>query len=140
MSFIGQKDYTLEVGRGNVSGVTCVQKFGTAPSGIQTTTTDIWSRADATPTQQIWLAPTAARVHSIVSSSAQDASGGTGALSIIIYGLQDWNSAESSETVTLTGTTPVNTVNSYVIIHRMKCVAQSDRDWETILQAIYNYT
>jgi len=54
-------DFALQVARDVVTGIGCVSKFGAAPSGIQTTSTDIWSRANATPTQQIWLAPTAAR-------------------------------------------------------------------------------
>ena len=104
---------------------TPLNKFGRAPSGVQTTASDIWSGCNSTPTQQIWLAPTAARIHAIVSSSVEDKAGGTGATSLIVTGLKTWTSAESSETVTLDGTTPVNTANSYVIIHRMKCVASA---------------
>jgi len=121
----GDWDNGLNIARGLVPGITRINKFGAAPMGIQTTATDIWSRADATPTQQIWLAPTAARIHAIVSSSVADAAGGTGAASVVLFGLKTWDSPESSETVTLTGTTPVNTANSYVIIHRMRAIAQA---------------
>jgi len=116
------KDFGTEVARGVVAGFSRVNKFGAAPEGIQTTATDIWSRADSAATQQIWLAPTAARVHAIVSSSASDDGDpvGVGARTLRVYGLKTWDLAETSEDITLDGTTPVNTAQSYVIIHRMK--------------------
>lgn len=117
--------YGLEVAKGNIPLTTSLQKFGRATNGIQITPTDVWSRADASATQQIWTAPTTARVHAIVSSSAADVSGSTGAISVIVYGLTSWTANEVSETVNLNGVTPVNTVNSYVIIHRIKCIAQA---------------
>jgi hypothetical protein len=122
MTYIHTTEYGLQVARGLVSGVTSVNKFGAAPDGIQLTATDVWTRADATPTQQIWLAPTAARIHAIVSSSANDDGdpAGTGARTIRVYGLKTWDLAETSEDITMNGTTPVNTAQSYVIIHRMK--------------------
>lgn len=115
-------DLGIQVASGLVSGFSRINKFGAAPEGVQTSATDIWSRADATPTQQIWLAPTAARIHAIVSTSVNDDGDpvGTGARTIRVYGLQTWSSAESSEDITLNGTGAVNTANSYVIIHRMK--------------------
>lgn len=118
-------DYFADVAMGMLPTYKSVNKFGYAPSGVQTTETDIWDRADATPTQSVWLPPTQARVHAIVSSSAQDAVGGTGSAQIVVYGLTSWQTAEVSETLTLTGATPVNTSNSYVIIHRMKCIPQA---------------
>lgn len=108
--------YFSELTLGNIPGRTYVSKFGEAPDGIQTSATDVWSRANATPTQQIWLAPTAARVHALVSSSEADT------FTVRVRGLKTWDTAETSEIVTLNGTTPVNTVNSYVIIHRMSCI------------------
>lgn len=119
MSIIFSGNFELQIARGLVSGITGVSQFGHAPNGVQITLTDIWGRADATPTQQIWLAPTAARIHAIVSSSANDSSAGTGARTVRISGLTTWGTAETSETVTLNGTTNVNTVSSYVIINRM---------------------
>jgi len=115
-------NFALSVAAGGVPGVKSVNKFGAAPDGLQTTASDVWSLCNSTPTQQIWLAPTAARIHAIVSASANDDGSpvGTGARTIRIYGLKTWDTAESSEDITLDGTTPVNTVNSYVIIHRMK--------------------
>lgn len=119
-------DTMLDVSAGRFGGFTPVNKFGRAPTGLQTEGTqaggtDIWDRADATPTQSRWLAPTAARVHAIVSSDASDDSDDAlgGAYTVRVYGLQTWDSKETSEVVTLNGTASVNTVNSYVIIHRM---------------------
>lgn len=122
MSYFAPADYGLQVARGLVTGVSRINKFGAAPDGLQTTATDVWSRSDSTPTQQIWLAPTAARIHAIVSTSTSDdgSPAGVGARTIRIYGLKTWADAETSEDITLDGTTPVNTANSYVIIHRMK--------------------
>jgi len=120
-------DYGLSVARGLISGITRVNKFGAAPDGIQTTATDVWSRANSSATQPIWLAPTAARVHQIVSSSDSDGKTGShtsvGARTIRVYGLTSWSTSETSEVITLDGTTNVPTVNSYVIIHRMKVLA-----------------
>jgi len=125
ITFSQRKDYYSELALGNIPGRSIVNKFGAAPNGVQDSATDIWDRADATPTQQIWVAPTQARVHAVASTSAADTSGSTGATSVIVYGLPDWDTPEVNETVNLSGTTPVNTANSYVIIHRMKCVAQA---------------
>lgn len=123
MSYEGRgSDFSLNVARGLVSGMTAVNKFGAAPDGIQTTLTDVWGRANSTPTQQIWLAPTTARLHNIVSTSASDDGSpvGVGARTLRVWGLTSWSAVEVSEDITLNGTTDVSTVNSYVIINRMK--------------------
>ena len=124
MSRTMTKDFTLEVAKGNIPGHYSINKFGSS-SFIQTTPTDVWDKDQAT-----WLAPTAARIHEIVSTSDADSdTGGTvaqgaGARTIRIYGLQDWDSTETSEDIimdgTATGENSVDTANSYVIIHRMK--------------------
>jgi len=109
------KNYMLEAAAGNIEGVMTLHKFGAAPSGVQITSTDIWSRADSTPTQQVWLAPTAARIHTFVSSSTADV------FNVIYYGLSDWDTAETGGTLALNGTVPVNSP-ARVIIHRAKIV------------------
>jgi len=103
-----------------MAGVSSVNKFGHTKNADNADATDIWDAA----AQFIWLAPTAARNHSITSSSDDDGKTGSpasaGARTMRVYGLKTWDSTETSEVVTLTGTDPVITANDYVCIHRMK--------------------
>lgn len=126
MSHLIHTDFFLEVAKGNVTGHASENKYGRAPNGLQTTATDVWDRADAAPTQQIWVAPTQARLHDIVSDSTDDDGdpAGDGARTVRVTGLQTWGSAESSEDLTLNGTTNVPTANSYVIIHRVQVLTK----------------
>lgn len=114
-------DFGVEVVKGNVIDTSSVNKFGRA-TDIDSVNTDLWDRANPTQGQTIWLKPNASRYHSIVSSSTEDNPSGAGASNITIYGLTDWNTPEVSETITLSGTTAINTTRSYVIIHRMKVI------------------
>ncbi|MFQ5351442.1 MAG: hypothetical protein ACE5D3_00015 [Candidatus Binatia bacterium] len=107
-------DPMLSFSMGSVAGVSCVNKFG-YNADVDTTTLpeDVWDAGG------VHVPPTTARVHALVSTSAADAAAGTGARTIKVTGLlADWT--ESSETVTLNGLTPVNTVQSYTRIYRMK--------------------
>ena len=104
--------YELEVAAGNVSGASSLNEFGRNADLDTAGEEDIWGYGG------LWVAPTAARVHALVSSSANDAAAGTGARTVEVTGLNG-SYALTTETVTLDGTTPVNTVNSYVIIHKM---------------------
>lgn len=115
----------LEVPRGMVTGQTSINKFGRAPTGVQVTVTDIWDRADSTPTQSEWLAPTAARIHTIASTSAQDATGGVGTNSVTVFYLSSWDEAEATETVTGDINSGIAMSNAAVIIHRMESNPQS---------------
>jgi len=119
-------DPMAEIALGNVSGKTHNNKYGRAIDGVQTTPTDIWDRSDASPTQQLWIAPTTARVHTITSSSGVDdgtpEGDGVGAQAVRVWGLKTWDLAETSEDVVLNGTANATTSNSYVIIHRMKII------------------
>ena len=116
-------DFMLEVALGNVANYRAYNKFGHAPDCDAGEVTDIWDGADAVPTStKIWVRPTQARVHAIVSGSVEDdAVGGDGLRSLLIQGLTSWDDTEeTTEIVQMDGQTPVNTTNSWVIIYRMR--------------------
>jgi hypothetical protein len=81
-------------------------------------------------TDTIWLQEgaytwqTSAQTVSVTSANAADdadtggGTPGTGALTVVIEGL-DANYAEQSETITMNGTTVVNSANTYIRLHRM---------------------
>lgn len=110
---------------GNIDGYRTVNKFGRA-NNVDGSPTDIWDMANTVDDQAIWIAPTQARVHDIVSSSASDDGDpvGVGARTLQVFGLTDWDTAEVSEDITLNGTTDVATANSYVIIYRMRVLTK----------------
>jgi hypothetical protein len=120
---------------GTMIGKSSNNKFGRSPSGVQTTPTDIWDRADSDATQKIWVAPTIPRTHTIASTDADDTTGGNGARTVKIWGLTAWDADEVSETVTMNTGTPPVTGNSYVIIHRMKVITNGGNINEGIITA-----
>lgn len=122
--YVIAKDFFLEVSRGNITGMSSINKYGKATNCDNGIITDVWDRANSTDDQDIWVAPTQARVHQIVSSSTDDASGGLGARTLRIYGLTSWSTKETSEDITMNGTTNVATSNSYVIIYRMQVLTK----------------
>ena len=122
-------DSTLEAAKGSITGLDTANKFGRniqVDSGI---TADVWDGGHTLASggnSLIWLAPTAARIHQITSSSTADdgtpEGAGAGAQAVRVWGLQTWDSVESFEDVILNGTANVATANSYVIINRMKTI------------------
>lgn len=122
-------DYMLEIPAGRTE-FSSVNKFGRSTNVDSGVATDIHDGANATDDVAVWVAPTQARVHAIVSTSTDDdgAPVGTGARTIQVYGLTSWSTSETSETITLNGTTGVNTTKSYVIIHRMKVITKGAAD------------
>jgi len=110
----------LNISAGQAGGLRSVNKFGRSTNVDDGVDTDIWDGANSSDDIDIWVAPTQARTHQITSTSANDTSGGTGARTIEVFGLVDWDTEETSETITMNGTSNVATSNQYVIIHRMK--------------------
>jgi hypothetical protein len=106
-------DYYLEVARGNMSGISHINKFGN--NGASTTGEDVWAGGGTYA-----FYPTVAKSMDVVST-ASDTIGGTGCLTAIFYGL-DSNWLDQNETVTLTGVTPANLTNKYIRMHRGICL------------------
>ena len=104
----------LDVSMGLVPGLSGVNKFGRNADVDSASPEDIWDGGG------IWVAPTVARLHNIVSSSGSDAAAGVGAQTIRVAGLVSWTAGEVTEDITLNGVTNVPTVNAYVIIHRLE--------------------
>lgn len=104
--------WDLQIARGFVTNAATIHKFGRNEDIDSGVAEDIWDYGGD------WVLPTQARIHAIVSTSDEDKSGGTGASTMQIYGL-DENFKSITETVNLNGIAGVNTANSYVSIHRM---------------------
>jgi hypothetical protein len=91
---------------------TVIHKFGNNPK-IDTATVpeDIWDGSLAYPF------PAVAAAGTIVSDSGDDATGGTGAKTVRVMGV-DANWADISEDIGLNGVTPVALANEYLRIYR----------------------
>jgi len=103
--------YEYESGLGRRQGSTTWNLFG-YNGDVDTGTETIWSAGGT------FSRMTAAATLSVVSTSVNDDSGGTGANSVVIYGV-DANWDTQIEVVTLDGTTPVITANTWLGVNRM---------------------
>jgi hypothetical protein len=89
-----------------------IQKFGENRDIDSSAIEDVWSYGGIRPK------PGAAEAFNIVSTSANDTAAGTGCRLLLVQGLDaDYNLQE--EYISMNGTTPVQTVNTYRNIHRM---------------------
>lgn len=98
---------------GDEPNVATEYKFGFAPGIVATAVPCSDLLGD-----QAWQS--AAAVVKVSSSSAQDAAGGSGALTCTLYGL-DGSYEPLSETVTLTGQTNTTTTGLFLRVFRMIC-------------------
>lgn len=96
---------------GAVKGWTVVHKFG-ANYDIGTSVEDVWSAGG------VYSYLTSAVNMEVLSDSANDTDGGSGAQTVVVQGL-DSNWEEQEETVTLDGLTPAPLANQYIRINRM---------------------
>ena len=116
----GSAGFMINAALGNIVGITSEDVYGRNIEVDSADTADVWDGGQVTSgVSQIWVAPTAAAVHNIVSTSDLDSVGLTGALTVRIFGLPRWTSSEISEDIIMDGTNNVATDSSYVIIHHM---------------------
>jgi hypothetical protein len=117
----GLADYTQEVTRGTIPSAEVWNKFA-YNKDIDTGSPEViasWGGA--------FTYLTAASTMSVVSDSIQDDSTGTGARTVLIYGV-DENQEHIIEVVTMNGTTPVVTTNSFFGINRVAIFATGTSD------------
>ena len=108
-------DFYLSVAKGDFTGYSNVSKFGINSTVGSGGFESIWEGSSAYP----W--PTDLQTLSVVSASANDASGGTGARTVEIQGLDSsWNLL--TETITMNGLTPVVTTGSFLRVFRARVV------------------
>ena len=120
---VSQDDFFFRLARGEIPNARGVNVVGrNVDVDKSDVPEDVWDGGSSVNNVFIWLPPTTARIHDIVSTDALDdgAPVGTGARTIRITGLVDWDLPEVTEELTLDGLTNVPTVNAYVIIYRME--------------------
>ena len=105
------ENFNLQLARGQIYNHSHVFKYG-FNAAVGTTAETIWLEGGA----YTW--PAAASVLKVTSDSTDDDVAGSGALTVVLEGL-DANYAEISETVILTGQVSKNTTKSYLRLHRM---------------------
>jgi len=106
MTYIGNKDFALEVAKGNIEGTAIFEKYGrNSDIDINSAPQDVWNGQD----EYTGFPTGSAETLEIFSSKANDTSAGTGARTVTIYNLLDSTGAEMPDiTVSLNGTTPVS--------------------------------
>lgn len=112
MSYIGTKEFFFEVSKGKVAGHSSKVIFGHNPDVATGAAESIWIAGG----NLVLLA--SAETMNIKSTSASDTSAGTGVRTVRITGLNA-SYVETSETITMNGTTNVLTVNSYLRVHEI---------------------
>lgn len=127
------RDPFVGIARGLVTGMKSVNKFGRNIEIDSDVLADVWDGGYTLASggvSLVWVAPTQARIHAIVSSSDADSeTGGTnpqgaGARTMRVWGLTSWSTAETFEDIVMDGTNSVNTISSYVIINRMQVLTK----------------
>jgi hypothetical protein len=103
------EDFPLQVSRGQIPGHRNVTVFGFNPD-VDSAQVSVW------PLPSLITFPATALQMTVSSSSANDTSGGTGARTIVVQGL-DANYNEVSETVIMNGQTAVTMTNALLRVN-----------------------
>lgn len=102
--------FGIQLEKGAIKNSRSLFKFGSNPD-VGTSEETIWDQGG------LYSYLASASVIKVSSSNSNDTSSGTGARTVILYGLDaDYN--EISETITLNGQTEVNTTLSYLRVYR----------------------
>lgn len=109
MTYILDRNWLIDVGKGLIPGHSIIHKFGFA--NVATSLVPITSSLT-------YQTPTTATALEILSSDVNDTSAGTGARTVYVEGL-DLNGDVLSETVTMNGTSAVALANSYLRVYIM---------------------
>jgi hypothetical protein len=112
--YVRSPEFYLDVARGIVAPATYQNVFGRNPNQ-NISSEDVWGNGAV---QATWVPPTAARLHDISSSDANDNATGNGAHTIFIEGLDD-DYVVQSEVVVLNGLSNVATTLLYRMINKM---------------------
>jgi len=128
------RDFMLDVARGLIPGIFGVHVVGENDEVDSGVTADLWDGGITVASggaSLLWVPPTAARIHQIVSSSTNDDVGQSGVTEVHVEGLDgDYNLVD--EEVTMDGTTNVATLLSYRMIYDIHAIAP---DSDTVTNA-----
>jgi hypothetical protein len=116
MTYLPDKEFYLEIAKGNVPGHSIVNKFGINQDIDSSVNYEvIWDGGGST--YKGFDATGAEQVEAFSSSADDTNTTGTGAWTLEIYGL-DANYALQNETLNMAGTGVTRTVNNYIRVHR----------------------
>lgn len=100
--YIYVMDYTNAISRGKIAGASIFSSNGRYTTGASATNQKVHSAGDVNIAAGVQM--------SFVSSSANDAAAGTGLHTLIMSYIEQTTLAAKTESITLNGTTPVNSV------------------------------
>ena len=107
------------IAAGQIANKSIVRVYGTtSPQTVQNARLDVWPLCNTIPT---YIFPAAAARMWIVSDSANDTAAGTGVRTLMIHYLDSTYTAKE-ETITLNGTTAVQTVGSILRVNELHSV------------------